>query len=721
MSYRRRDWLTAVALAAVACAVFWPALRGEFLSYDDPDYVTGNPHVRQGLNADDALRAFTTFQVANWHPLTWLSLQLDGTLWKTSDGEPDAWGFHLTNVLLHAGCAALLFLALQSLTGDYWPSAVAALFFAIHPLRVESVAWVAERKDVLSLLFGMLALWAYAGYARVPTRARLLTVAACFALSLLAKPTLVALPFLLLVLDWWPLGRVRLRSDWIGLVGEKLPLFVLTLASCFLTIVAQVGGGATRGLETYSLAVRIETALAGYAFYAAKTVWPFGLAAFYPHPGANLPSVQIWGGAVLLASMTAVALVLRRRAPYLLAGWLWYLGMLVPVLGLVQVGNQVYADRYSYFPQIGLLLAICWGAADVTANRSAVALTAAAAVAVALLARTEDQLRTWHDSEALWQHAIKVTGENPTALISLGYVAETRGQSSRAESYYRRALELDPDSFLAHLNLGTKLAREGKKEPAEAHLERACALAPKFATARLRLGQLRLDQNKRDEARCLFEETVHQAPDCGEAYYQLARMALEAGQNDRAVAYLRETLRWQPDYPEAHYWLAKLMFLKGSSDECAVYLRAELRQNPTSADAHLLLGQVLEKSKDPGGALQQFAEAVRLNPKLAEGWYCLGLACASQGRGADAEACLTRAVTLDPGATPFKVALAVVLDGLAAAQAGDGHARDAAGTERRARDLAAAADRPDLLKKIEDNLRRYERGETGRPPAGAAP
>jgi tetratricopeptide (TPR) repeat protein len=721
MSYRRRDWLTAAVLAAIACAVFWPAVHGEFLSYDDPDYVTGNPHVRQGLNAEDAARAFTTFQVANWHPLTWLSLQIDGTLWKTSAGEPDPRGYHLTNVLLHAANAALLFLALRSLTGEAWRSAAAALFFAVHPLRAESVAWVAERKDVLSLFFGLLALWAYAAYVRERTWRRLTRVTVYFALSLMAKPSLVALPFLLLVLDWWPLGRVQIRGHWIGLVKEKLPLFALTLASCLLTMAAQMLGGATRGLETYSLPVRIETALAGYAFYVAKTFWPFDLAAFYPHPGANLPATLVWAGAALLAGVTAAALALRRRAPYVLAGWLWYLGMLVPVLGLVQVGNQVYADRYSYFPQIGLLLAICWGAADVAAGRPTLVLAAAAIAAVTLVARTEDQLRTWHDSATLWQHALKVTGENATVLISLGYVAEIRGQPDRADSYYRKALELEPDSLLGHLNLGTKLAREGKKEAAEFHLERACELAPTFATAHLRLGQLRLEQGQRADAVHHFDEAVRLAPDSGEAYWLLAQAALEAGQNDRAADYLRAALRWQPDYPGARYWLAKLSLPAGKIDECTALLREELRYNPTSTDAHLLLGQVLEKAGDLDAAALQFAEAVRLNPKLADGWFCLGMARARQRRGADAEACLSRAVALDPDSARYKLALAVVLDGLAAAQAADGHAAAAAETERRARDLAAAANRPELLKKIEENLRRYERGETGRPPAGTSP
>jgi tetratricopeptide (TPR) repeat protein len=721
MSQRRRDWLTAAAIAAVACAVFWPALRGEFLSYDDPDYVTGNPHVRQGLNAEDMLRAFTTFQVANWHPLTWLSLQLDSTLWRASDGEPEPAGFHLTNVLLHAGSAAMLFLALRSLTGAFGPSAATALLFAVHPLRAESVAWVAERKDVLSLFFGMLALRAYAAYVRVPARRRSLVVAACFALSLTAKPALVALPFLLLVLDWWPLDRVQTRDDWVRLVKEKWLLVVLTLASCVVTVLAQVRGGATRGLETYSLHVRIETALAGYAFYAIKTFWPFNLAAFYPHPGINLPVAQVWAGATLLVVVSATAVALRRRAPYLLAGWLWYLGMLVPVIGLVQVGNQAYADRYSYFPQIGLLLAICWGVADMVVGRAAMLLTAVAIAAVALVVRTEDQLRTWHDSEALWQHAIGVTGENPTALVSLGYVAEIKGQPKRGESYYRRALELDPDSFLAHLNLGTKLARDGKPELAEPHLRRACELAPTFATAQLRLGQLRLEQGHRAEAVRHFEEVIRLAPDSGEAYWNLARAAIEAGQNDQAINYLRKTLRWQPDYPEANYWLARLLLPGGNPDQCAALLREELRHNPTSADAHLLLGQVLEKARDVDGAGKQYAEAVRLNPKLAEGWFYLGIASARQQRGADAEASLTRAVALDPESARYKVALAVVLDGLAAARAADGHPADAAATERRARDLATAANRPELLKKIEENLRRYERGQTGQPSAGTAP
>jgi tetratricopeptide (TPR) repeat protein len=713
MSERRQDRLTALAIAGVALVVFGAALNAEFVTYDDPDYVTANSHVRRGLNFADAARDIVTFDAANWHPLTWLSLQLDASLWKTCDGEPDPRGFHLTNVLCHAASAAFLFLALRALTGAYWRSAAAALLFAVHPLRVESVAWVAERKDVLATFFGVLGLYAYAAYVAAPSPRRSLAVAGCYVLSLLSKPSLVALPFLLLVLDWWPLGRLRTRNDWRSLPREKLPLFVLCVLSCVLTFEAQARGGATQPLAVYSLPVRMENALVSYVVYLAKTFWPFDLAPLYPHPGASLPAWQAAAAAVFLASVVALAVALRQRAPYLLAGWLWYLGMLVPAIGLVQVGEQAYADRYTYFPQVGILLAVCWAAADLARRYTRAALAVAALAALALIVRTTDQLRHWHDSAALWQHALNVTPENATTLVSLGVLAETHEQFDRAEQYYRRAIEVDSGSALAELNLGTLFARQGKREQAAPHLERACELAPTYATARVRLGQLRLEQGNVDDAVRQFEEALRLVPAYAEAYMHLARVALARGQSDRAAGYLQQALASQPDCAEAHYWLAKILFASGHTADCMSHLRQELQTNPQSADARLLLGQSLDKLGDFDGAAREYAEAGRLDPHAPQPWFGLGMARARQGRVADAEAALRRALELEPESQPYKAALAAVLDMAAAGLAREGRLSQAAETERQARELAAAAGKTDMLRAIDENLRRYEGASAG--------
>jgi tetratricopeptide (TPR) repeat protein len=716
----RHEWLTAAALAVIAFTVFAPALGYEFVSFDDRDYVTLNPHVYEGLSVNGTRWAFL-FQVSNWHPLTWLSLQLDATLWKNPSGDLDPMGFHLTNVLLHAANTALLFLALHALTGAYGRSAAAALLFSIHPLRVESVAWIAERKDVLSLFFGLLSLWAYACYVRGPSTWRYLAVVLALALSLMAKPTLVTLPFLLLVLDWWPLRRVRSFSEGLLRVREKIPLFVLVAFSSVLTYLAQEAGGATRGWEAFSLAVRAQNAAVSYVAYLAKTFWPVGLAPFYPHPGAALLAWQAIAALVIIAGITAGTLAYRQRAPYLLTGWLWFLGTLVPAIGLVQVGNQAYADRYTYFPQIGILVASCWAVADVAAARPRLIVATGALAALLLMVRTENQLPIWHDSFALWQHTLQVTPANPTSLISLGTVEEDRGHPDKAEALYLEAIDDTPDSELAHTNLGNLLARQRKWQEAETHFTIARELAPKSATAHTNLGKVLFHKGMLAEAAREQEEAIELAPNLVEAYYNLAQVELALDHPDKAAERFRDALRLQPNFPEVHYFLATILLRKGSTEEAIEHLREAVRGIPGFAEAHLALGEALEKRRDFEGAVRHSAEAVRLRPRLAEAWFHLGTALVSLGRAGDAEQCLTKAAELMPDSAAYQVALATLLYDLAAAQARDGHPLDAADTARRARGCAEAGKRPDLASKIEANLQRYERGETGRSPSGRVP
>jgi tetratricopeptide (TPR) repeat protein len=707
----RREWLAAAVLAGLAGVVFAGALGGEFVSLDDPAYVTRNPNVSGGLSPAGVCWAFTSFDNFNWHPLTWLSLQLDASLWGQKP-----WGYHLTNVLLHAANAALLFVALRALTGAFWRSAAAALLFAVHPLRVESVAWVSERKDVLSVFFGLLALWAYAGYAAAPGRRRYLAVAGLFVLSLLCKPMLVTLPFLLLVLDWWPLGR------WPGqgtraLVLEKLPLVALTVASSFVTYLAQAHEGAVQNLETYPPLVRFENAAFSYVFYLGKTAWPTGLALFYPHPGAALPPWRALAAVALLVAVTAGAVVLRRRAPYLLAGWLWYLGTLVPVIGIVQVGAQAYADRYTYFPQVGLLVALSWGVADLAGKRSREALIAAAAVTAVLAFLTHKQVEVWHDSAVLWEHALRVTDPNPTAHLSLGAALERRGQVAEAEEHYRAALELDPTSVLGLASLGGLLATRGNLEEAGRLLDEACRRAPWLAQAHTYRGNVYFRQGKLDDAAREHEEATRLDPELGGAYFNLAGVEVARQHYDEAVKDYREALRLWPDFASAHAGLGAVLLRQGRYEEALPHLRSAVAADPRSADNRMLLGNALEAGRDPEAAAGEYDRATRINPGLAAAWFRLGMVRARQGRAADAEFALSKAVERE-AAPDYCAALAAVLDALAGALAADGHQADAVATERRAREMADTARRPDLVSKIEEHLRHYEKGGTGRPPGG---
>jgi tetratricopeptide (TPR) repeat protein len=540
-------WLTAAALAAAALVAFWPALDCGFVNFDDTVYASKNRHVQGGLSASGLRWAFTSLDASNWHPLTWLSLQLDATLWNNADGKAiDPFGFHLTNVVLHATNAVLLFLALRAATGDIGPSVATALLFAVHPLRVESVVWVSERKDVLSAFFGFVSLYAYAGYARQPSVRRYWPVALGLALSLLSKPMFVTLPCLLLVLDWWPLRRANLPRDWLRLVVEKVPLFVLSVADAAVTYGIQERQGTVRHLAEYSLTARLENAAVSYATYLAKTVWPVRLAVYYPHPGEHLPVGTVVASVATLVALTVVAVALRRRAPYVLVGWFWFLGCLVPVIGLIQVSTQAYADRYAYLPQIGILVALCWGVADLTADRQRLALTLSGTAALTLTVLTWNQLQSWKDSVTLWSRALQVTGPNDRALASLGAAYEERGQPAEAVRCYREALQCDPDSTHAHFNLGAMAARQGRLPEAAYEFGEACRINPNVASTQGTYAGVLARLGKVDEAVRHYEKAVELAPDLSDYYCdqgQQAAKRLEATGHPEEARLLRDRLR----------------------------------------------------------------------------------------------------------------------------------------------------------------------------------
>jgi Flp pilus assembly protein TadD len=619
----RRKWLVAAGLAVVAFANFVPALSCQFINLDDADYVTQNPNVREGLGAVRALWAFRAVHSANWHPLTWLSLQLDASLWKGSSGELDPRGFHFTNVLLHAVSAALLFLAFEALTGALWRSAAVALLFAIHPLRVESVAWISERKDVLSTLFGLAALWGYASYVHKPSVARYLAVFAAFLLSLLSKGMLVTLPFLLLVLDWWPLSRVRTARDWWPLVREKVPLFALAIGVAVYTYLAQESQGSMGGSELFPLSTRIGNAVVTYAEYLKKTAWPVGLSIFYPYPVEGLSAVRVVLSCLLLAAITVSAVALRRRAPYLLTGWLWYAGTLVPVIGLVQVGGAAYADRYTYFPQIGILLAICWGVADLARNY--IRLAAAAGVAAALAAGwlTWNQIAVWKDSVALWDNAVRVAGPNAQALNFLGQA----------------------------------LAQEGHDDEAGKAFAEACKVAPYSSYGFLNLGKVRLRQGRTQEAEKLFLTAIGLEPPQADAHTDLGVIALQRGDFARAAERFRVALQIAPNSADAHKGLGFALVRLGKVKEGIVELQAAVNCEPQAPQTHALLGSVLEAQGDLPGATKELTAATRLDPHTASHWINLGAILARQRQFAEAVACFEKAVELDPSSTKARGAL----------------------------------------------------------------
>ncbi len=556
---RRRRIVITVLLVAGVLAVFWPLAGSDFINYDDDLYVTGNRVVRQGLTAESLRWAWTTGYAANWHPLTWMSHLLDVSLFGL-----DPAGHHLSSLLLHALNAVLLFLVLEGMTGAIWRSAAVAALFAVHPLHVESVAWIAERKDVLSTTFWFLTMGAWARYAAAPAAARYLAVFVLLALGLTAKPMLVSLPFVLLLLDRWPLRRID-AGNWRRRVAEKIPLLGLALASSVVTVLVQRAGGAVRTVGGYPLAARLANAVQAYAGYLLQTVWPAKLAVFYPHAGDSIDALRLAASLALLTAITIAALRLRTRAPYVLLGWSWYLVTLLPVIGLVQVGEQAMADRYTYVPLIGIFIAVAWGVGDV-AGRPRIAGGIAVAALAALSLAAHVQVRYWKDSETLFRHALRVTEDNYTAHLNLGLALADRGDLERAIGQYREALRLRPDHAGAHNNLGVALTRVGKGSEAVEHYREAIRLDPGNADARFNLGQALVAAGRIDAAMERFREAIRLDPDFVEAHYNYGTLLARQGRWQAAIEHLSRVVELRPAYAEAHYNLGLALYYAGDVD-----------------------------------------------------------------------------------------------------------------------------------------------------------
>jgi tetratricopeptide (TPR) repeat protein len=503
--------------------VFGRTLWDDFVNYDDPRYVYQNTRITSGLNISGIAWAFTHIHSENWHPLTTITHMLDCRLYGLK-----ASGHHFTNVLLHTIAVLLLFVVLQQMTGALWRSAFVAALFAIHPLHVESVAWVAERKDVLSGLFFMLMLLAYFHYTRAPSNWRYLIVAFVFALGLMSKPMLVTLPFVLLLLDYWPLGRIKAQRPDIGRqllkrIAEKIPLIALSAVSSVITFLAQ--RHAIGWTEQLPMLARINNAIVTYAIYVWQMFWPVNLTVFYPHPENRLPVSEIALALAVLISITSAAVILRRKAPYFMTGWFWYLGMLVPVIGLVQVGWQGHADRYTYLPQIGLYIAGSWALADLSVSwrhRRMVLGAAALFVIGALSWSASIQASYWRDSETLFTHALAVTRNNDVAENNLGIIFLQKGQLDEAISSLQAAIDLRPENGPAHDNLAKALLQKGRLAEAMVHYRKFLEIEPHNVEARNILGTALIQQGHVREAIEQWQEALAMEPENGNAASNLA-------------------------------------------------------------------------------------------------------------------------------------------------------------------------------------------------------
>ncbi len=697
---QKRLLVTAVCAGlVVACiAIYGQTITHAFVNYDDNMYVMENMNVQAGLTLKSIEYAFVTEKALYFHPLTWMSLMLDHDLYGMHAG-----GYHITNLILHTASSVLLFLALRLLTGAFWPSAAVAALFAVHPLNVESVAWVAERKGVLSAFFWMLALGAYGRYVRRGGALRYAAVAVAFLGGLMSKPMMLTLPCALLLLDCWPLDRVTLAEPLAvtakkatRLAVEKIPLFLLTALSALSTFVMQSRGHNIDVAGKVSLATRCANAMVIYVLYLLQTLWPSGLAAFYPYPDTR-PLWQVGGAALVLATVTLFALSQMRRRPYLIVGWLWYLGTLAPVIGLVRIGDFSHADRYTYIPSLGLYFMAAWGVADLATAwklpKSVVAAASGAALA-ALALCAGVQTSHWKNDWTLFSHAVDVGQESCVAYTNMGMAAKDQGRRDDAEKYLKRALELNPKYIAAINHLALLAMDEERREDAAAYLKQALELDSAEPNALNNLGLLDMELGHYDEARECLNKVLQVRPDDINALNNLGKLSMDEGRNDEAMTLLKQALGLKPDHVNAHINLGILAMKQKRYEESKAYLMEAQRLDPENAgilsnlsalaeaqglhdEAKAYLVKAQEKKPDNVGALYNLGKfvldqghqdeaktylkkALELDPKYVNALNGLGMIAMNQGQPAEARTWLARALEQEPKNTEVLYNLGVV-------------------------------------------------------------
>ena len=624
-------YMICLFLVIATLAVYWQVLNNDFVIYDDDKYVTENTHVHKGVTFDSLTWAFTSSHASNWHPLTWISHMIDYQLYGLN-----ARGHHLTSLLFHVANTLLLFLILVRMTGTLWQSSFVAALFALHPLHVESVAWVAERKDVLSTFFMMLTVWAYILYVKKREIKGYLLVVLFFVLGLMSKPMLVPLPFILLLLDFWPLGRLCLlrdtknvatgqhtneRADIFRLVLEKAPFFALAVGSSIVTFIVQERGGAMEIAKTYSIQTRIINAFVAYTEYIVDMIWPVKLALLYPHPGNSL---QLWKGVVAgFALVLITILVIRkaRRIPYLAVGWLWYIVTLIPVIGIVQVGSQAMADRYTYVTLIGLFIIIAWGANDLLSkwrHRKIWLSTLAAIILPVLIVLTWKQVQYWENGITLFKHTLRHTSNNYVIHNNLGIVLREQGRTEEAIKHYLQALRSNPDYALAHYNLSNAYAEQGKNKKVIEACKHAIRIKPDYADAHYNLGVAYGGSGKYEEAVEAFKQVIRIDSNYLQAHYNLGGVYAGLGKYRDAIEAFQQVIRIDPDYALVRNNLGIAYGALGRYKEAAEAFQQAIRIDPDDADAHLSLGIAYLSLNDRGSALEQYKILKSLDPKLAK-------------------------------------------------------------------------------------------------------
>ena len=655
-----------VFLVLAVLAVFGQTARFGFVNYDDQTYVYQNPVVQEGLTWKGALWALTYGKIGHWHPLTWLTHEADCQVYGLWAG-----GAHLTNVGLHAATAVLLFLVLRAMTGALWRSAFVAAVFAVHPLRAESVAWISERKDVLGGMFFMLTLWAYVGYARQPSRSRYAVVALLFALGLLSKNMLVTLPFVLLLLDWWPLKRMQNaecrmqntecrmqnadgaeRRDrsvpfW-SLVREKIPLFLLSAGSCVATALAPEKVAVSERLPFME---RAGNALVSCIIYLRQMVFPAGLAIPYPFPEGGTPAWQACLAFAALAGVTTYVFVRRQKRPYLPFGWLWYLGMLVPMIGMVQISYYAHADRYTYLPGIGIAVAMTWAVADWSGGwkyRRAVLGGLMMAVIGVLAVWGHIQTSYWRDNQSLWTRVLDCTTRNYIAHDCLGLDFYEKGEMEEAIEQYRKVLEIKPNYAEAWCDLGVALFEHKEKEQAVECYRRAIEIKPRYAEAWGSLGVALFDKGAKEQAVECYHRALEIDPHYAEGWGNLGAALFDKGDKEQAIADYRKALEIDPRYVKADYNWGNALATEGQFDEAIAHFRKALAAKPDYANALYGLGAALCAKEQWDEGIAQYRKALETKPDFGEARYSLGKALLRKGDFDQAMDCFQKAGATSP-------------------------------------------------------------------------
>jgi tetratricopeptide (TPR) repeat protein len=608
----------------------------DFVGYDDQDYVTENRQVQKGLTVEGIIWAFTTFHSANWHPLTWLSHMLDCELYGLNP-----MGHHWTNLTFHMVNTVLLFIVLELMTGAIWRSAFVAALFAFHPLHVESVAWVSERKDVLSTFFGLLMIFSYYRYVKISSLKNYLLVIIFFSLGLMSKPMLVTFPFVLLLLDFWPLKRFHYKNDYLfqsertthygfkgiyRLILEKIPLFIPVVISCVLTFFAQKSYSAVKALGALPLKARVSNALVSYVNYVLKAAWPSKLAVFYPHPRNTLPAWQIFGAALLIACACFFAIRAAKKYPYIVIGLFWYLGTLVPVIGLVQVGEQAMADRYTYIPLIGIFIIVAWGVLDLFRkwhHRKIYPSVFAMIILSVLTARTFCQVSHWKNGVTLFEHAIRVTENNYKAHNNLA-TALGPIDIDRAISHYKEALRIHPKYITALCNMGLTLYHKGNYEEAVLYFTKALTIDPQKTDTRMDLANIFFLQEKPEKAISQYREILKTDSENVTAHYNLAYMLSAQKKIDQAEHHYKETLRINPKHEQAHYNLGNIMLKQGELKEAFTHFAEAIKIKPDYVQAYNKIGLILLKQGKYNKAKVFFLKALKIDPNDSEARRNLG-------------------------------------------------------------------------------------------------